>query len=77
MYHDTGILFNSIKQYGGTSAALSWLEEVDDDDVVCGGVCSANGGSQLIATPTSTSLMVHIYIGIHSTFFGRILRTDR
>jgi hypothetical protein len=78
VWYDTGILFNSIKQYGGTSAAaLSWLEEVDDDDDVCG-VCLANCGSQLIATPTSTSLLVHIYIGIHSTFFGRIsMRTDR
>ncbi len=39
-WYDTGILFNSIKQYGGTSAAaLSWFEEVDDDDVC--GVCSA------------------------------------
>ena len=46
VWYDTGILFNSIKHYGGTSAeALSWLEEVDDD-VGCG-VCSANGGSQL------------------------------
>jgi hypothetical protein len=35
-------------------------------------------GASYIPTPTSTSLLVHIYIGIHSTFFGRIsMRTDR
>ena len=57
--------------------ALSWLEEVDDDDGVCG-VCSAMAGASYIPTPKSTSLLVHIYIGIHSTFFGRIsMRTDR
>ena len=64
---------------GTSTAALSWLEEVDDDDGVCG-VCSASSamaGASYIPTPTSTSLLVHIYIGIHSTFFGRIsMRTD-
>ncbi len=31
-----------------------------------------------VLTPKSTTLLVHIYIGIHSTFFGRIsMRTDR
>ena len=61
---------------GTSTAALSWLEEVDDDDGVCG-VCSAMAGASDIPTPTSTSLLVHIYIGIHSTFFGRIsMRTD-
>ena len=35
-------------------------------------------GASYIPTPTSTSLLVHIYIGIHSTFIGRIsMRTDR
>ena len=29
-------------------------------------------GASDISTPTSTSLMAHIYIGIHSTFFGRM-----
>ena len=56
---------------GTSTAALSWLEEVDDDDGVCG-VCSAMAGASYIPTPMSTSLLVHIYIGIHSTFFGRI-----
>ena len=41
-------------------------------------VCSALAGACDIPTPTCTSLLVHIYIGIHSTFFGRIsMRTDR
>ena len=27
-------------------------------------------------TPTCTSLLVHIYIGIHSTFIGRVSERD-
>ena len=76
--YDIGVLFIiSTQQVGTSTAALSWLEEVDDDDGVCG-VCSAMAGASYIPTPTSTSLLVHIYIGIHSTFFGRIsMCTDR
>ena len=37
---------------GTSTAALSWLEEVDDDDGVCG-VCSAMAGASYIPTPTS------------------------
>ncbi len=76
--YDIGVLFIiSTQQVGTSTAALSWLEEVDDDDGVCG-VCSAMAGASYIPTPMSTSLLVHIYIGIHSTFFGRIsMRTDR
>ena len=75
--YDISVLFIiSTQQVGTSTAALSWLEEVDDDDGVCG-VCSAMAGASYIPTPTSTSLLVHIYIGIHSTFFGRIsMRTD-
>jgi len=75
--YDIGVLFIiSTQQVGTSTAALSWLEEVDDDDGVCG-VCSAMAGASYIPTPTSTSLLVHIYIGIHSTFTGRIsTRTD-
>ena len=75
--YDIGVLFIiSTQQVGTSTAALSWLEEVDDDDGVCG-VCSAMAGASYIPTPTSTSLLVHIYIGIYSTFFGRIsMRTD-